>query len=244
MNKYSYLLKKWWFYALAILFLVILFYNFRFFWVIIYLVALASLIFGIVKVVKNDNRRKYTIILTISAIFLITFSLIRAVQIYNYIINNPEETTTTNEQKKDTVQDEQTEKPAQEYTAEDEQAEESAQDDVSTPSTITSDSIELFNESIDRLISDSGGVLIKVVPFENEYDMLIAYVTQDLKYQDETIKQKNADYLGNEIQQRALGTLFGGDSNHRPMVELRYEDETKMAGSSAFDKTNMKLTGK
>lgn len=40
--------------------------------------------------------------------------------------------------------------------------------------------------------------------------MLIAYVTQDLKYQDETIKQKNADYLGNEIQQRALGTLFGG----------------------------------
>ncbi|ECJ9747492.1 hypothetical protein FQR52_13225 [Listeria monocytogenes] len=241
MNKYSYLLKKWWFYALAILFLVILFYSF---WVILYLVALASLIFGIVKVVKNDNRRKYTIILTISAIFLITFSLIRAVQIYNYIINNPEETTTTNEQKKDTVQDEQTEKPAQEDAAEDEQTEESAQDDVSTPSTITSDSIELFNESIDRLISASSGVLIKVVPFENEYDMLIAYVTQDLKYQDETIKQKNADYLGSEIQQRALGTLFGGDSNHRPVVELRYEDETKMAGSSAFDKTNMKLTGK
>ncbi|EAF2090143.1 hypothetical protein CKY58_05970 [Listeria monocytogenes] len=240
MSKYSYLLKKWWFWALAILFLVILFYSF---WVIIYLVALASLIFGIVKVVKNENRRKYTIILTISAIFLITFSLIRVVQMYNYVINNPEETT-ANEQKKNTVQDEQTEKPAQEDAAEDEQAEEPAQDDVSTPSKITSDSIELFNESIDRLISDSSGVLIKVVPFENEYDMLIAYVTQDLKYQDETIKQKNADYLGNEIQQRALGTLFGGDSNHRPMVELRYEDETKMAGSSAFDKTNMKLTGK
>lgn len=240
MSKYSYLLKKWWFWALAILFLVILFYSF---WVIIYLVALASLIFGIVKVVKNENRRKYTIILTISAIFLITFSLIRVVQMYNYVINNPEETT-ANEQKKNTVQDEQTEKPAQEDAAEDEQEEEPAQDDVSTPSKITSDSIELFNESIDRLISDSSGVLIKVVPFENEYDMLIAYVSQDLKYQDETIKQKNADYLGNEIQQRALGTLFGGDSNHRPMVELRYEDETKMAGSSAFDKTNMKLTGK
>ncbi|EAF9608485.1 hypothetical protein A6C65_11435 [Listeria monocytogenes] len=240
MNKYSYLLKKWWFYALAILFLVILFYSF---WVIIYLVALASLIFGIVKVVKNDNRRKYTIILTISAIFLITFSLIRAVQIYNYIINNPEETT-TNEQKKDTVQDEQTEKPAQEDAAEDEQAEESAQDDVSTPSTITSDSIELFNESIDRLISDSGGVLIKVVPFENEYDMLIAYVIEDLKYEDSATKQKIADYLGSEIQKRALGTIFGGNSDQRPMIEIRYEDETKMAGSSAFDKTNMKLTGK
>lgn len=96
MSKYSYLLKKWWFWALAILFLVILFYSF---WVIIYLVALASLIFGIVKVVKNENRRKYTIILTISAIFLITFSLIRVVQMYNYVINNPEETT-ANEQKK------------------------------------------------------------------------------------------------------------------------------------------------
>ncbi|HFK6338839.1 TPA: hypothetical protein ACGYX8_002890 [Listeria monocytogenes] len=240
MSKYSYLLKKWWFWALAILFLVILFYSF---WVIIYLVVLASLIFGIVKVVKNENRRKYTIILTISAIFLITFSLIRVVQMYNYVINNPEETT-ANEQKKNTVQDEQTEKPAQEDAAEDEQAEEPAQDDVSTPSKITSDSIELFNESIDRLISDSSGVLIKVVPFENEYDMLIAYVSQDLKYQDEATKQKNVDYLGSEIQQRALGTLFGGDNNQKPMVELRYEDETKMAGSSAFDKTNMKLKGK
>ncbi|HAC1765397.1 TPA_asm: hypothetical protein GI958_14985, partial [Listeria monocytogenes] len=178
------IIKKWWFWALAILFLVILFYSF---WVIIYLVALASLIFGIVKVVKNENRRKYTIILTISAIFLITFSLIRVVQMYNYVINNPEETT-ANEQKKNTVQDEQTEKPAQEDAAEDEQAEEPAQDDVSTPSKITSDSIELFNESIDRLISDSSGVLIKVVPFENEYDMLIAYVSQDLKYQDEATK--------------------------------------------------------
>lgn len=108
---------------------------------------------------------------------------------YNYVINNPEETT-ANEQKKNTVQDEQTEKPAQEDAAEDEQAEEPAQDDVSTPSKITSDSIELFNESIDRLISDSSGVLIKVVPFENEYDMLIAYVSQDLKYQDEATKQK------------------------------------------------------
>lgn len=240
MSKYSYLLKKWWFWALAILFLVILFYSF---WVIIYLVALASLIFGIVKVVKNENRRKYTIILTISAIFLITFSLIRVVQMYKYVINNPEETT-ANEQKKNTVQDEQTEKPAQEDAAEDEQAEEPAQDDVSTPSKITSDSIELFNESIDRLISDSSGVLIKVVPFENEYDMLIAYVSQDLKYQDEATKQKNVDYLGSEIQQRALGTLFGGDNNLRPMVEFRYKDETKMAGSSAFDKTNMKLKGK
>ncbi|EAD5656482.1 hypothetical protein EW629_05155 [Listeria monocytogenes] len=240
MSKYSYLLKKWWFWALAILFLVILFYSF---WVIIYLVALASLIFGIVKVVKNENRRKYTIILTISAIFLITFLLIRVVQMYNYVINNPEETT-ANEQKKNTAQDEQTEKPAQEDAAEDEQAEEPAQDDVSTPSKITSDSIELFNESIDRLISDSSGVLIKVVPFENEYDMLIAYVSQDLKYQDEATKQKNVDYLGSEIQQRALGTLFGGDNNLRPMVEFRYKDETKMAGSSAFDKTNMKLKGK
>ncbi|HFK0606321.1 TPA: hypothetical protein ACGX7J_002724 [Listeria monocytogenes] len=240
MSKYRHLLKKWWLWALAILFLVILFYSF---WVIIYLVALASLIFGIVKVVKNENRRKYTIILTISAIFLITFSLIRVVQMYNYVINNPEETT-ANEQKKNTVQDEQTEKPAQEDAAEDEQAEEPAQDDVSTPSKITSDSIELFNESIDRLISDSSGVLIKVVPFENEYDMLIAYVSQDLKYQDEATKQKNVDYLGSEIQQRALGTLFGGDNNQKPMVELRYEDETKMAGSSAFDKTNMKLKGK
>ncbi|HFK1043484.1 TPA: hypothetical protein ACGXKP_002204, partial [Listeria monocytogenes] len=211
--------------------------------VLLFFATLATLTFAIIKVIKNENRRKYTIILTISAIFLITFSLIRVVQMYNYVINNPEETT-ANEQKKNTVQDEQTEKPAQEDAAEDEQTEEPAQDDVPTPSKITSDSIELFNESIDRLISDSSGVLIKVVPFENEYDMLIAYVSQDLKYQDEATKQKNVDYLGSEIQQRALGTLFGGDNNQKPMVELRYEDETKMAGSSAFDKTNMKLKGK
>ncbi|HAB8728743.1 hypothetical protein BB600_14385 [Listeria monocytogenes] len=240
MSKYSYLLKKWWFW---VIFLLIILSLFNGIWVLLFFATLATLTFAIIKVVKNENRRKYTIILTISAIFLITFSLIRVVQMYNYVINNPEETT-ANEQKKNTVQDEQTEKPAQEDAAEDEQAEEPAQDDVSTPSKITSDSIELFNESIDRLISDSSGVLIKVVPFENEYDMLIAYVSQDLKYQDEATKQKNVDYLGSEIQQRALGTLFGGDNNQKPMVELRYEDETKMAGSSAFDKTNMKLKGK
>ncbi|CUL73757.1 hypothetical protein E5F56_07400 [Listeria monocytogenes] len=240
MSKYSYLLKKWWFW---VIFLLIILSLFNGIWVLLFFATLATLTFAIIKVIKNENRRKYTIILTISAIFLITFSLIRVVQMYNYVINNPEETT-ANEQKKNTVQDEQTEKPAQEDAAEDEQTEEPAQDDVSTPSKITSDSIELFNESIDRLISDSSGVLIKVVPFENEYDMLIAYVSQDLKYQDEATKQKNVDYLGSEIQQRALGTLFGGDNNQKPMVELRYEDETKMAGSSAFDKTNMKLKGK
>ncbi|EAE8434408.1 hypothetical protein QU74_14520 [Listeria monocytogenes] len=240
MSKYSYLLKKWWFW---VIFLLIILSLFNGIWVLLFFATLATLTFAIIKVIKNENRRKYTIILTISAIFLITFSLIRVVQMYNYVINNPEETT-ANEQKKNTVQDEQTEKPAQEDAAEDEQTEEPAQDDVPTPSKITSDSIELFNESIDRLISDSSGVLIKVVPFENEYDMLIAYVSQDLKYQDEATKQKNVDYLGSEIQQRALGTLFGGDNNQKPMVELRYEDETKMAGSSAFDKTNMKLKGK
>ncbi|EAD3657220.1 hypothetical protein EHQ08_13910 [Listeria monocytogenes] len=225
------------------MFLLIILSLFNGIWVLLFFATLATLTFAIIKVIKNENRRKYTIILTISAIFLITFSLIRVVQMYNYVINNPEETT-ANEQKKNTVQDEQTEKPAQEDAAEDEQTEEPAQDDVPTPSTITSDSIELFNESIDRLISDSSGVLIKVVPFENEYDMLIAYVLEDLKYEKAVTKQKIADYLGSEIQQRALGTLFGGDNNQRPMVELRYEDETKMAGSSAFDKTNMKLAGK
>ncbi|EAK8888573.1 hypothetical protein K1843_002786 [Listeria monocytogenes] len=240
MSKYSYLLKKWWFW---VIFLLIILSLFNGIWVLLFFATLATLTFAIIKVIKNENRRKYTIILTISAIFLITFSLIRVVQMYNYVINNPEETT-ANEQKKNTVQDEQTEKPAQEDAAEDEQTEEPAQYDVPTPSTITSDSIELFNESIDRLISDSSGVLIKVVPFENEYDMLIAYVLEDLKYEKAVTKQKIADYLGSEIQQRALGTLFGGDNNQRPMVELRYEDETKMAGSSAFDKTNMKLAGK
>ncbi|EDK0080408.1 hypothetical protein GFS85_14185 [Listeria monocytogenes] len=240
MSKYSYLLKKWWFW---VIFLLIILSLFNGIWVLLFFATLATLTFAIIKVIKNENRRKYTIILTISAIFLITFSLIRVVQMYNYVINNPEETT-ANEQKKNTVQDEQTEKPAQEDAAEDEQTEEPAQDDVPTPSTITSDSIELFNESIDRLISDSSVVLIKVVPFENEYDMLIAYVLEDLKYEKAVTKQKIADYLGSEIQQRALGTLFGGDNNQRPMVELRYEDETKMAGSSAFDKTNMKLAGK
>ncbi|EKR5540338.1 hypothetical protein P8L53_001982 [Listeria innocua] len=240
MSKYRHLLKKWWLWMILLLIILSLFYGI---WVLLFFAALATLTFAIIKVIKNENRRKYTIILTISAIFLITFSLIRVVQMYNYVINNPEETT-ANEQKKNTVQDEQTEKPAQEDAAEDEQTEEPAQDDVPTPSTITSDSIELFNESIDRLISDSSGVLIKVVPFENEYDMLIAYVLEDLKYEKAVTKQKIADYLGSEIQQRALGTLFGGDNNQMPMVELRYEDETKMAGSSAFDKTNMKLAGK
>ncbi|EFL6835107.1 hypothetical protein HIX75_001561 [Listeria monocytogenes] len=240
MSKYRHLLKKWW---LCVIFLLIILSLFNGIWVLLFFATLATLTFAVIKVIKNENRRKYTIILTISAIFLITFSLIRVVQMYNYVINNPEETT-ANEQKKNTVQDEQTEKPAQEDAAEDEQTEEPAQDDVPTPSTITSDSIELFNESIDRLISDSSGVLIKVVPFENEYDMLIAYVLEDLKYEKAVTKQKIADYLGSEIQQRALGTLFGGDNNQRPMVELRYEDETKMAGSSAFDKTNMKLAGK
>lgn len=205
MSKYRHLLKKWWFW---VIFLLIILSLFNGIWVLLFFATLATLTFAIIKVIKNENRRKYTIILTISAIFLITFSLIRVVQMYNYVINNPEETT-ANEQK-NTVQDEQTEKPAQEDAAEDEQTEEPAQDDVPTPSTITSDSIELFNESIDRLISDSSGVLIKVVPFENEYDMLIAYVLEDLKYEKAVTKQKIADYLGVKYN-NALLVLFLGE---------------------------------
>lgn len=114
-------------------------------------------------------------------------------------MENPEENVTIDDSKKDTIEDSQTD-----------EVEEMDREEASTSYTITQEGIESFNESINRLISESNGILIKVVPFENEYDMLIAYVTQDLKYQDETIKQKNADYLGSEIQQRALGTLFWG----------------------------------
>ncbi|MBC1609370.1 hypothetical protein IBB71_02865 [Listeria welshimeri] len=230
MRKYSYLLKKWWFWIILLLIVLSLFNAI---WVLLFFATLATFIFAIIKVIKNINRRKYTLIIIATIVLLLTFSLIRTVQLYNYIVENPEENVTIDDSKKDTIEDSQTD-----------EVEEMDREEASTSYTITQEGIESFNESINRLISESNGILIKVVPFENEYDMLIAYVTQDLKYQDETIKQKNADYLGSEIQQRALGTLFGGDSNHRPMVELRYEDDTKMAGSSAFDKTNMKLTGK
>ncbi|ECR4264536.1 hypothetical protein F1B89_14985 [Listeria monocytogenes] len=233
MNKYSYLLKKWWFWILLLLIILSLFNGI---WVLLFFATLATLTFAIIKVIKNENRRKYTLIIIATTVLLLTFSLIRTVQLYNYIVENPEENVTIDNQKKDTKEDAETDEV--------EETEEMDQADASAAYTVTQEGIESFNESINRLISESNGILIKVVPFENEYDMLIAYVTQDLKYQDETIKQKNADYLGSEIQQRALGTLFGGDNNLRPMVEFRYKDETKMAGSSAFDKTNMKLKGK
>lgn len=96
MSKYRHLLKKWWFW---VIFLLIILSLFNGIWVLLFFATLATLTFAIIKVIKNENRRKYTIILTISAIFLITFSLIRVVQMYNYVINNPEETT-ANEQKK------------------------------------------------------------------------------------------------------------------------------------------------
>ncbi|EKE0509457.1 hypothetical protein OS798_001132 [Listeria monocytogenes] len=233
MSKYRHLLKKWW---LCVIFLLIILSLFNGIWVLLFFATLATLTFAVIKVIKNENRRKYTLIIIVTTVLLLTFSLVRTVQLYNYIVENPEENVTTDDPKKDIKEDAE--------TNEVEETEEMDQADASTAYTVTQEGIELFNESIDRLISDSSGVLIKVVPFENEYDMLIAYVSQDLKYQDEATKQKNVDYLGSEIQQRALGTLFGGDNNLRPMVEFRYKDETKMAGSSAFDKTNMKLKGK
>lgn len=236
MSKYSYLLKKWWFLILLLLIILSLFNGI---WILLFLATLTTLIFSIVKVVKNENRRKYTLIIIVAAVLLLTFSIIRTVQLYNYIADNPEENVKIDDSKKDAKEDIQTEK-----TEEADETEGMDQADTTSSYTVTSEDIESFNESINRLISESNGILIKVVPFENEYDMLIAYVTQDLKYQDETIKQKNADYLGSEIQQRALGTLFRGDNNQRPMVEIRYEDNIKMAGSSAFNKTQMKLTDK
>ncbi|EPB7455362.1 hypothetical protein ACRR4P_001557 [Listeria monocytogenes] len=233
MSKYSYLLKKWWFWLLLLLIIISLFNGI---WVLLFFATLAALTFAIIKVIKNENRRKYTLIIIVTTVLLLTFSLVRTVQLYNYIVENPEENVTTDDPKKDIKEDAE--------TNEVEETEEMDQADASTAYTVTQEGIESFNESINRLISESNGILIKVVPFENEYDMLIAYVNQDLKYQDETNKQKNADYLGSEIQQRALGTLFGGDNNQRPMVEIRYEDNIKMAGSSAFNKTQMKLTDK
>ncbi|EAC9112180.1 MULTISPECIES: hypothetical protein [Listeria] len=233
MSKYRHLLKKWW---LCVIFLLIILSLFNGIWVLLFFATLATLTFAVIKVIKNENRRKYTLIIIVTTVLLLTFSLVRTVQLYNYIVENPEENVTTDDPKKDIKEDAE--------TNEVEETEEMDQADASTAYTVTQEGIESFNESINRLISESNGILIKVVPFENEYDMLIAYVSQDLKYQDEATKQKNVDYLGSEIQQRALGTLFGGDNNLRPMVEFRYKDETKMAGSSAFDKTNMKLKGK
>ncbi|EDO1144410.1 TPA: hypothetical protein K8G50_002850 [Listeria monocytogenes] len=237
MSKYSCLFKKWWFWIILLLIILSLFYGI---WVLLFFAALATLTFAIIKVIKKENRRKYTLIIIATTVLLLTFSLIRTVQLYNYIVEHPEENVTIDDSKEDTKED--TKEDAK--TDEVEETEEMDQADASTSYTVTQEGVESFNESINRLISESNGILIKVVPFENEYDMLIAYVNQDLKYQDETIKQKNADYLGSEIQQRALGTLFGGDNNQRPMVEIRYEDNIKMAGSSAFNKTQMKLTDK
>ncbi|EMQ2587693.1 hypothetical protein WFU28_000018 [Listeria monocytogenes] len=233
MSKYSYLLKKWWLWILLLLIILSLFNGI---WVLLFFATLAALTFAIIKVIKNENRRKYTLIIIVSTVLLLTFSLVRTVQLYNYIVENPEENVTTDYPKKDIKEDAE--------TNEVEETEEMDQADASAAYTVTQEDIESFNDSINRLISESNGILIKVVPFEKEYDMLIAYVNQDLKYQDETTKQKNADYLGSEIQQRALGTLFGGDNNQRPMVEIRYEDNIKMAGSSAFNKTQMNLTDK
>ncbi|EDO1118186.1 hypothetical protein K2Q56_001402 [Listeria monocytogenes] len=233
MSKYSYLLKKWWFWILLLLIILSLFNGI---WVLLFFATLAALTFAIIKVIKNENRRKYTLIIIVSTVLLLTFSLVRTVQLYNYIVENPEENVTTDYPKKDIKEDAE--------TNEVEETEEMDQADASAAYTVTQEDIESFNDSINRLISESNGILIKVVPFEKKYDMLIAYVNQDLKYQDETTKQKNADYLGSEIQQRALGTLFGGDNNQRPMVEIRYEDNIKMAGSSAFNKTQMNLTDK
>lgn len=218
---------------ILLLIILSLFYDI---WVLLFFAALATLTFAIIKVIKKENRRKYTLIIIATTVLLLTFSLIRTVQLYNYIVEHPEENVTIDDSKEDTKEDAKTDEV--------EETEEMDQADASTSYTVTQEGVESFNESINRLISESNGILIKVVPFENEYDMLIAYVNQDLKYQDETIKQKNADYLGSEIQQRALGTLFGGDNNQRPMVEIRYEDNIKMAGSSAFNKTQMKLTDK
>lgn len=150
-------------------------------WVLLFFATLATLTFAIIKVIKNENRRKYTLIIIATTVLLLTFSLIRTVQLYNYIVENPEENVTIDNQK-DTKEDAETDEV--------EETEETDQADASAAYTVTQEGIESFNESINRLISESNGILIKVVPFENEYDMLIAYVTQDLKYQDETIKQK------------------------------------------------------
>lgn len=241
MEKYKYLLRKWWFWVLAVVFLLALFNGV---WAILEIVAIAGLILGIINVVKNKNRRKNSFIIAVSIIYLITFISIRVVQYNNYVTNNPDED----------VQVEKKENPKPKKKK--------AENEASTPPTVVSDNddtekstdsvedemtkddIEMFNDSINRLKNDSEHVLTKVVPFEGKYDTLIAYVIQDVKYESDSNKQKIADYLGSEIQKRSVASLFGGYKDKTPFVEIRYPDETKMAGSKVLDITKMKLTGK
>ncbi|EAD0740597.1 hypothetical protein BBX37_14295 [Listeria monocytogenes] len=95
----KYLFKKWWFWIILLISILCLLKNM---WILLFTM---SLVLGIIKVVKNENRRKHTILIVISALLLITFSLIKVVHLYNYIINNPESYVTIEESSTDAKKD-------------------------------------------------------------------------------------------------------------------------------------------
>ncbi|ELS9139645.1 hypothetical protein R6H63_002957, partial [Listeria monocytogenes] len=74
MSKYRHLLKKWW---LCVIFLLIILSLFNGIWVLLFFATLATLTFAVIKVIKNENRRKYTLIIIVTTVLLLTFSLVR-----------------------------------------------------------------------------------------------------------------------------------------------------------------------
>nr|WP_235011078.1 hypothetical protein [Listeria monocytogenes] len=119
-----YLFKKWWFWIILLISILCLLKNM---WILLFTM---SLVLGIIKVVKNKNRRKYTILIVISTLLLIAFSLIKVVHLCNYIINNPENYVTIEESSTD------------------------AKEDVSPPSMIKPDANSAENDAKSEITSD------------------------------------------------------------------------------------------
>lgn len=105
----------------------------------------------------------------------------------------------------------------------------------------TSLDTETFKESIERLKEETEHVLLSVEPLDGDYTTLIVTVVNETAYETEEKRLLVADYLGREIQKRALGSLFGGNIEETPFVEIRYQDGSAMARSQIFDITSFTL---
>lgn len=234
------LFKKWWFWLVIAALVIVLINNPALNIIAISFIAIGTIVFiigrqiikkdGIVNAKEFFRKNKIWVIPTLVAITLIaSFVSFRFVQLYDYIAENPIELSADDSESTD-------ETKTTDDAAETPEAETSLTDEPN------SDNVTSFDESIARLKEDSDNLLLRVEPFDGSYDMLIAYVSNDMRYEDETNKLKVADYLGAELQSRALGTLFNGDTSKTPMVEIRYENGDKMAGSRITDIKIMEVT--
>ena len=108
--------------------------------------------------------------------------------------------------------------------------------EVSTVAASYSKDDELnLQESYAWLMGESENLIVDIKPLNTDnYDVVYAYVVNEVKLLDDNQKQYLVDSWGNSIINLTNVNLFGGSQENPPMVNFLYQDGSSLADEKIF----------